>query len=665
MRSASRRDTVRAMRFFIATSTLLFLATTAFANQAYIQARAWQVDRLPVLKGQAAHRRCIMQTGFSGTASMQYIADTKRLRGAVIIVTEPIFKEAGRDLDITLTAGREGFEFPAKTLSKYSIAIEISDVHEAAFRAALAKTDQVLLQSGFNRYSFAIQPVEQALEDALACTPPPPPPPEKLEPSPAMKATLDKIASMSDAPATPPVSKTNAATNAAPAVENVVADPLVKEERENAPRQNVVIGADKQKISGQSHFVKTGGTNVALSDALPMILPPNYKVNYAQGASAGERITWNAGGEWLETLVVALDDVSLQAAATGTTVTILPKIRPVAMAVTSTAPSERAHVIVKENAPDSMMRVTDPSKPPSPGMLDEADAMLASIKQLNEDDLWALNNASSKMQPILDDVPMPEKVAVDVEPAMKRAEPQDKVDTVLAVKEPTPEPGIEPDISKIVFTAAKGETVREVLARWGQQANAETEVDMKRDYYVGKDVRVQGDLDAAVAALLAQFDDLAQPLHRLGGEAEVEAGMSVSASLDDTGGASGSMGHAVAKAAPVSLTPPEPDAVEQRLGLVAQWSAVKGTSLRAAMSNWARQAQMQLVWEGAEDVQVAGHISGARRLEDALDTLLSGYDQVAQKPSIQINRDPYTGTIAMIVDVQPFAVVPKGADDGQ
>lgn len=647
------------MRFLIATSTLLLLATTAHANQAYIQARGWQVDRLPIMKGQAPHQRCIMQTGFSGTASMQYIAEGKRLRGAIVIVTEPVFKEAGRPLDITLKAGRDGFEFPAKTLSKYSIAIEVSDAYEAAFRAALAKADHIELQSGFNRYSFAIQPAEQALEDALACTPPAPPPAEKLEPSKEMKATLDKIASMPDPAPPAPVPAAKPMDG-----DKIVADPLVKtaDAAQAEPRQNVVIGSDSKSVTDEAHFVKTGGTNVALADALPMILPQGYKVNYSQGASAGERITWEAGGDWLETLVVALDDADLQAAATGKTVTILPKIRPVAMAITSSVPSERASVIVKENAPSSMMSVTDPTKPPSPGMLDEADAMLANIKQLDEHDLWALNEANgnaNKMQPIMDDVPMPKKVAhADKdEPVVKAVEPETKVDTVLAVKEKEKEP--ESD-APIVFTAKKGETVKEVLARWGQQANAETEVDMKRDYYVGKDVRVQGDLDTAVSQLLAQFDDLAQPLHRLGDEGETTAAA-------DTGGATGMAKGAgnSASNAPVSLTPPEPDAVEQRLGLVSQWSAVKGTSLRAALSNWTRQAQMQLVWEGAEDVQVASHVSGARRLEDALDSLMAGYDNVAQKPSIQINRDPYTGLIAMIVDVQPFAVVPKDDEDGK
>ena len=109
--------------------------------------------------------------------------------------------------------------------------------------------------------------------------------------------------------------------------------------------------------------------------------------------------------------------------------------------------------------------------------------------------------------------------------------------------------------------------------------------------------------------------------------------------------------------APAPAAPPEPTEQEKRLELVSNWNAVQGTSLRSALSNWARQAQMTLVWQSPEDATVPQNVTGTRKLEDALDALLSQYDEApGDKPNIQINRDPDTGQMAMLVDIQPFTV---------
>jgi len=89
----------------------LSMLTPALADQAYVQASAWAVNRLPVMPGQAMHGRCVVQSSFSGNASLQLIVENKKIRGAVFIVTEPIFKKEGRSLDVTVSVNSKAFEF--------------------------------------------------------------------------------------------------------------------------------------------------------------------------------------------------------------------------------------------------------------------------------------------------------------------------------------------------------------------------------------------------------------------------------------------------------------------------------------------------------------------------------------------------------------------------
>lgn len=587
--------------------SLLLMSSTALADQAYIQANAWAVNLLPVMPGQEKHARCMMQTSFSGTASLQFITENQKLRGVIAILTEPVFKEEGRDLSVVLTVDQKPFEFPARTLSKYAIAIDISEAYESEFRQRLMSAELIALKSGFSNYTFSTKELAPSLEKAVACAPPSPPPPPP------------QVAEAPPSPLTPMPSE-------------AVAQPQTK----------VIVGGAKSGFSTEkAYIVKHAGKDTPIANAAPLILPPGYKLAFADGASPAERISWSSGSDWLETLVVALDEVGLQAAASGTTVTVLPKLKPVTMPVV--ADSGRASVIIKE--PDSLLRKpTDPSKPPSPGMKDEASALLADMR-LDEETLRAIAEGElgedappPKMQPIMSDE--------DVKDAPKDESKEAEEDVAMP---PLPEAplttnisaAIEPD-TNAVFTAKKGETVKEVLARWSEESGTPIDFSLKRDYFLSQDVRVQGDIELAVEKLFVQFTDLPEKPR-----------------LSDDAAAPAETQTATAKTEEAPKKPAEPavpEALETRLGLVSGWSAVKGTSLRGALSNWTRDAQMQLIWQAPEDLMVRDSVSGTKRFEDALNALLAQYDDAPQKPSVQLNRDPHTGLIAMIVDVQSFTV---------
>lgn len=581
--------------------SFLLLSSTALADQAYIQANAWAVNRLPQMPGQAPHARCMMQTSFSGTASLQLVTENQKLRGVIVILTEPVFKEEGRDISVTLTVDKKAFEFPAKTLSKYAVAIDISDAYEADFRQRLAASKVVALKSGFNNYTFAVQGLAPPLSEAVNCAPPSPPP---------------VVAAPAPTPAPVPAVVT-------------------------AEQKVIIGGASKAAADTRGHIVKSAGKDMPLGDAAPLILPPGHKVVFAQGASPGERISWNAGQDWMETLVVALDDANLQVAATGTTVTILPKLKPITMPVV--ADSGRASVIVKE--PGVLAAKTDPSKPPSPGMKDEANLLLQDLR-LDEDMLKAIADAdveapSPKMQPIISEEDTKETV-------LKKDGAKDDEDIAMPPLPDAPKTVMAaPEQATQVFAAQKGETVKEVLARWSQDSATPIDFNLKRDYFLSQDVRVQGDIELAVEKLFGQFADLPE-------KPRLTAGVDATTTNTTT-----STETATVETAPAPVKDMMHESIATRLGLVSGWSAVKGTSLRGALSNWARDAQMQLVWQSSDDLIVRETVSGTKRFEDALNSLLAQYDDAPQKPLLQVNRDPHTSLLALIVDVQSAAPVKK------
>lgn len=668
--------------------SFLLMSSTALADQAYIQASPWVVNRLPVMEGQDFHQRCVVQTSFTGTASVQFIAEGKKLRGAIFILTEPLFKEEGRSMDVTLTAGGKSFEFPAQTISKYAVGIEISEKYEAKFRAALENAELVRLKSGFNTYNFSVQLPKAPVQEALACAP------VQAELAAAAKDAVSerKNAMLSQAAAQPPLDTQppSIPANLTPLPNEVPTPPTpspvaapVSPQQPNAPKaltvdatpvapapvpqavapvqqqqpQRVIIGQDltKQPLSPKAHIVPKGGKDVVLADAMPTILPEGYTFKMAQGASAGERISWDQGGEWMETLVVALDDIGLQAAVSNKTVTVLPKLKPVTMDVASgqVTPAPRPDVIVKEN---NIMQVTssDPKNPPSPGMKDEASALLAKMR-LDQESLNALLNqpGTAGEDAANDYVPMAYKDGViGMQPKIGLSDVSDLPDKEDNVKGP-------------VFAAGKGESLKNVVARWSESAGQPTELELQRDYFLDKPITVKGDYDMAVAQLLGQFKDIPDA-PRVSGDNEAGIPSPKKAGGLDTGGASGSVKGAKSAMTEAALEEgddelpvqqskaekEEPNAMQQRLGLVARWEASRNTSLRAALSNWARQSQMQLVWNGDSDLTVPQSLQSTARFEDALEKLLSQYDDAAEQPMVQINRDPDTGMMAMIVDIQ-------------
>lgn len=625
--------------------SFLLLSSTALADQAYIQANAWAVNRLASMPGQSPHSRCLLQTSFSGTSSVQFIAEGQKIRGAIFVLTEPVFQEEGRTIDVSITLDKKAWEFPAFTLSKYAVAVEISDAYEADFREALAGAGLLILKSGFNNYNFAIQGARAQLEDALACTPPAPPKPIAPPEAPVVNAAVEKAPEI----LTPmpgeelPTPNEPAVAKVAPPVEAQPPVAVATAAATAATATTVVNHGGEKETAKQTsaYFVKQAGKDVPLADALPMILPPGYSYKFTQGASAGERITWPAGDDWLETLIVSLDDANLQLVSAGKTITILPKIKATQLAVVSTE-NNRASVIVKEPQSLPAKKATDPTKPPSPGMQTEADVFLNNLR-LDEASLQAIAKGQTPGE-----VPMPPKpdnTETTVTTTTTTVDTKDQQPAVIgmddAPKALVPEAKKDPS-APAVFSATKGETVNEVLTRWGAQADTDLDVNLQRDYFLSKDVTVQGDLDLAVEQVLRQFDDLPSKPRMDSGEGEG----SETASADN---------------APTPIVPPAapaaPSEQEKRLGLVSNWNAVQGTSLRAALSNWARQAQMTLVWQSTEDSTVPRNVTGTRKLEDALDTLLSQYDDApGDKPNIQINRDPDTGQMAMLVDIQPFTV---------
>jgi len=468
---------------------------------------------------------------------------------------------------------------------------------------AIKDASMMTLKSGFNAYSFSVSSPADAVEEAVNCTPVAVKSPEPItEPVVVVEAPQQKeaVASLPPIPVAPLAEATKSS---------------------GLP---IVIGGGGVATQGsqapEAFLVAEAGDNVPLSDALPKIVPSNYTFRFAQGASAGEKISWGAGQDWLETLVLALDDTDLQVAVNNNVVTVLPSIQSTSMRVAGAPlPTTRDAIIVKE---------PDLTKPPSPGMMEEASAVLDQLR-LDEKDLKVI--VGGQVAHDGDDVvAMPSKPdALAQHEKMKPILDEDKVE----IDDRPTDKGQDVQVKNIeVYRAEAGEDMADVVARWAKQANIELDMNLQRDYKLARDITVQGDIDLAASQLMAQFKDIPSA-PRVGGE-----GADLVLNNEEV----------IDNVAPIKETSP----VEDRLGVVARWSAAKGTSLHAALVNWARQGQMQLIWDGDRDVQIPENLQSTTRLGNALEMLLSLYDGQTDQPKIQINHDPDTGLIAMIISIE-------------
>lgn len=203
--------------------------------------------------------------------------------------------------------------------------------------------------------------------------------------------------------------------------------------------------------------------------------------------------------------------------------------------------------------------------------------------------------------------------------------------TSAAVTLGTPTP-IAPTASVLansdVWEASAGEDIKIVLARWAERAGTDLVWEADGGGKVAQDVRVDGSFEAAVAQLMAdnaaamglrgQFadDDKIVPVEKITVAANAPQANSVPTSIVDAG---------------------------------SEWRAEQGDDMKTVLQIWAAQNDVDLVWEADERFTLKKDIDTVGGFAEGVEAMLTQYDEEMVRPVGQLNRDPDTGHVSLII----------------
>ncbi|HEY8964301.1 MAG TPA: TcpQ domain-containing protein, partial [Alphaproteobacteria bacterium] len=256
------------------------------------------------------------------------------------------------------------------------------------------------------------------------------------------------------------------------------------------------------------------------------------------------------------------------------------------------------------------------------------------------------------------------------------ATPVDEVNAVPAMTSDTVPVGI--------WAGAKGENLSDVLEAWGLMSGVNVRVDLDGDYKLPKDVKYEGRFDEAVQSLLGQFDGSKRPSGTFLGLADAKnapspsavkraasaprapytgeklVSRSVSPDADSTWRPS-KIKKPENNFAPMKQMAPVPDPAdapktvkpEDKVTAKAKtsgtWSAMEGTSLRDVLEHWGQDAHVDVVWMSDQNFPLPETIKKKGKFEDAVMDALAQYEDQQVRPTAQLNKDPETGSKALII----------------
>lgn len=166
------------------------------------------------------------------------------------------------------------------------------------------------------------------------------------------------------------------------------------------------------------------------------------------------------------------------------------------------------------------------------------------------------------------------------------------------------------------WQAKKGERLSDVLARWADQSGVKIKWQADDDPKLNANIATDLPFEQAVSVLM-------ESLRQGGGE-------SFYASLKQD-------------ATDVSL------AKQDRVG---DWRALLGMDLESVLENWSEKAQVELVWQLETPYRVQKEYRERASYAEAVSELLGQYKDLKKRPVAQLNVDPATGQLALIVKAQ-------------
>lgn len=206
---------------------------------------------------------------------------------------------------------------------------------------------------------------------------------------------------------------------------------------------------------------------------------------------------------------------------------------------------------------------------------------------------------------------------VDVAPFADSMDMRNKAKSTVTTD---PLPGVAEGVGAPEFhwVANKGERLSEVLSRWGDDA--------------GVKIKWQADDDPKLITNLATDAPFDQ---------------AVSILMDSVSSTEGDVFQAAMR---------KSDNVAENLEaeFVEDWRALHGMDIRSVLENWTEKAGIDLLWEAQGSFNVQEEYKKQASFAQAVTDLLEQFKGFAGRPVAQLNEDPVTGRVTLIIQDQPI-----------
>ena len=214
---------------------------------------------------------------------------------------------------------------------------------------------------------------------------------------------------------------------------------------------------------------------------------------------------------------------------------------------------------------------------------------------------------------------------------------QDTRENVSRMPHDTSMPDSQPRRAKPaqVWRANAGDTIKETLMVWSDQADVELDWQATASGIVVTDIAMTGHFEEAVQSLLAQN----------------AAATGLQADL--IGGGVQRTSKSPQPIMPVSVEPQKPrvSRKDSVMGLASssRWSVPAGSNLRRVLEVWSQKEGIELFWQANQAFAVKNNVSNNGGYTQAVEELLSQYVNDSIRPIAQLNTDPNTGRRILIV----------------
>ncbi len=182
------------------------------------------------------------------------------------------------------------------------------------------------------------------------------------------------------------------------------------------------------------------------------------------------------------------------------------------------------------------------------------------------------------------------------------------------------------------WVAAKGQKVSMVLGEWGAKKGVNVAVNLDNNPVVLEDFAFDGAFSDAVNKLINDNMEW--------------VGTRPTAVLKDAQGVETQLtGYKDDRSVKVSRSRNVKKQVDHR------WRALEGTNLRKVLQQWAKREDINFIWQADQTFLIRKSVKSTTDFPDAVSSLLVQYKDQSVRPVAQLNTDPKTGEMSLIVKV--------------